>query len=432
MGAGRRAAMYGASVAIVEAGPLGGTCVNVGCVPKKVMWNTASMNEALHDASDYGFDVKVGKFDWPALKKKRDAYIERLNGIYDRNLAKDKVTLIRGFAKFTGPKTIEVNGVKYSGDHVLVAVGGEPVPSAIPGGEHLIDSNGFFDLEEQPKRVALIGAGYIAVELAGVFHALGTETSLIVRGKHALRRFDSIIAEGLFEEMQSAGLNVVANTVVKEVKKEENGLFAITEAGDVLGPFDQILNSIGRRPRTDMGLENTGAKTDAKGYIQVDEFQNTTVEGLYALGDVCGKAELTPVAIAAGRKLAARLFRGEADSKLDYTNIPTVIFSHPPIGTIGLAEHEAREKFGDENVKVYKSTFTNMYHAMTERKTKTRMKLVCSGPEEKVVGLHMIGIGCDEMLQGFGVAIKMGATKKDFDSCVAIHPTASEEIVTMR
>ncbi|XP_012363796.2 glutathione reductase, mitochondrial isoform X2 [Nomascus leucogenys] len=389
----RRAAELGARAAVVESHKLGGTCVNVGCVPKKVMWNTAVHSEFMHDHADYGFTSCEGKFDWRVIKEKRDAYVSRLNTIYQNNLTKSHIEIIRGHAAFTSdPKpTIEVSGKKYTAPHILIATGGVPSTpheSEIPGASLGITSDGFFQLEELPSRSVIVGAGYIAVEIAGILSALGSKTSLLIRHDKVLRSFDSMISTNCTEELENAGVEVLK--------------------------FSQ------------------GIQTDDKGHIIVDEFQNTNVKGIYAVGDVCGKALLTPVAIAAGRKLAHRLFEYKEDSKLDYNNIPTVVFSHPPIGTVGLTEDEAIHKYGKENVKTYSTSFTPMYHAVTKRKTKCVMKMVCANKEEKVVGIHMQGLGCDEMLQGFAVAVKMGATKADFDNTVAIHPTSSEELVTLR
>ena len=429
----RRAAKHGAKVGLIESGRLGGTCVNVGCVPKKVMWNTASIAEAIHDAGDYGFDVTRGGFDWKKVKDARDAYVKRLNGIYARNLNVDEVTYIEGYAKFVGPKTVEVNGERHSGDHVLIAVGGRPRWPQIPGAELGMSSDGFFELEHMPEKVAVVGAGYIAVELAGIFNTLGAEVTLFIRHEHFLRSFDSTLRETLMEAMMSDGLNVETGQEVVRVDRLDSGQVSITESrGSKFEPFDALIWAIGRVPNTDqLGLEAAQVTMDAAGNVPVDAFQNTNVDGVYAVGDVIGKHQLTPVAIAAGRKLADRVFGGQADAKLDYENIATVVFSHPPIGTVGLTEDEAHEMYGD-GVKCYSARFTNMYHSMTSRKVPTAMKLVCVGAQEKVVGVHVIGIGADEMMQGFAVAVRMGATKADFDRTVAIHPTAAEELVTMR
>nr|XP_055151854.1 glutathione reductase, mitochondrial isoform X1 [Symphalangus syndactylus] len=442
----RRAAELGARAAVVESHKLGGTCVNVGCVPKKVMWNTAVHSEFMHDHADYGFTSCEGKFDWRVIKEKRDAYVSRLNTIYQNNLTKSHIEIIRGHAAFTSdPKpTIEVSGKKYTAPHILIATGGVPSTpheSEIPGANLGITSDGFFQLEELPSRSVIVGAGYIAVEIAGILSALGSKTSLMIRHDKVLRSFDSMISTNCTEELENAGVEVLKFSQVTEVKKTLSGLEVSMVTAvpgrlpvmTVIPDVDCLLWAIGRDPNSKgLSLDKLGIQTDDKGHIIVDEFQNTNVKGIYAVGDVCGKALLTPVAIAAGRKLAHRLFEYKEDSKLDYNNIPTVVFSHPPIGTVGLTEDEAIHKYGKENVKTYSTSFTPMYHAVTKRKTKCVMKMVCANKEEKVVGIHMQGLGCDEMLQGFAVAVKMGATKADFDNTVAIHPTSSEELVTLR
>ncbi|KAL9965901.1 hypothetical protein ACROYT_G029759 [Oculina patagonica] len=431
----RRASSLGAKAAVIEHGRLGGTCVNVGCVPKKVMFNTALHAEYIHDHADYGFDVTLNSFSWATVKNSRDAYVKRLNGIYENNLKKDDVTYIPGHAVFTPEGNVKVGDNVYSGKHILIACGGRPTVPAFPGCQYGITSDGFFELEDLPKKTAVIGAGYIAVELAGILNALGSKVSSLIRYDRVLRNFDSMISEGVTNEMVKAGIDLQTRTSIEEIIKDpETGLMTVHAKDKVaLSGFDCIILAIGRGPNTDtLGLDGLGINVDRKGHILVDEFQNTSRTGVYALGDVCGKALLTPVAIAAGRRLAHRLFDGQTDLKLDYTNIPTVVFSHPPIGTVGLTQEEAEAKYGKDKIKAYKTSFTNMYHAFTHRKTSTMMKLVCLLPEEKIIGLHILGIGCDEMLQGFSVAVKMGATKKDFDDTVAIHPTSSEELVTMR
>lgn len=430
-----RAAMYGAKVALIEAKALGGTCVNVGCVPKKVMWHGAQIAEAMHlYAKDYGFDVDVKNFNWSTLVESREAYIGRIHQAYDNVLGKNKIEVINGFAKFLDAKTIEVNGQHYTADHILIAVGGEPTIPDIPGAEHGIDSNGFFELTEQPKRTAVIGAGYIAVEIAGVLSALGTDTHLFVRKESPLRSFDPLIVDTLVEVMNSEGPTLHTHSVPKEVVKEADGTVTLHfENGDSHNT-DLLIWAIGRNPVTHkINLEATGVATTGKGYIKVDEYQQTNVPGIYCVGDIMdGGIELTPVAVKAGRQLSERLFNNKPDAKMDYKLVPTVVFSHPPIGTIGLTEPEAIAQYGEANVKVYQSGFTAMYTAVTSHRQPCKMKLVCAGQEETVVGLHGIGYTVDEMIQGFGVAMKMGATKADFDSVVAIHPTGSEEFVTMR
>ncbi|TDL27662.1 glutathione reductase, partial [Rickenella mellea] len=446
-GASRRAALYGKKVAIIEeTDHLGGTCVNVGCVPKKIMWHAADLADKSRHAVDFQFkDAKGWKqdFDWAAFKKQRDAYIRKLNGIYENNLVKEHIEEHRGHASFLSPTTVQVtrpDGTKYemSSKNICVAVGGLPTKPSdkdIPGASLGIDSDGFFALEQQPKRVAVVGAGYIAVELAGIFHTLGSETHLIIRKDKVLRTFDPIIQDTLTAWMEHTGVNIHKSSQVTKVEGAPGQTLTVhTDKGEKL-EVDVLLWAIGRHTKTDnLGLEQAGLKTNEKGDFVVDEYQNTNVKGIYAIGDCAGKALLTPVAIAAGRRLSNRLFGGEKfkNDKLDYENIPTVVFAHPPIGTVGLTEPQARKKYGDA-VKIYKSSFRALYFSMIEEEHKepTAQKLVVVGEEEKVVGVHIIGMGSDEMMQGFGVAVKMGARKQDLDDTVAIHPTSAEELVTM-
>ncbi|HBV77963.1 MULTISPECIES: glutathione-disulfide reductase [Vibrio] len=430
-----RAAMYGAKVALIEAQDLGGTCVNVGCVPKKVMWHGAQVAEAINLYSkDYGFDVEIKSFNWAKMVENRQAYIGRIHQSYDRVLSNNKINVIRGFAKFVDEKTVEVNGEQYTADHILIAVGGRPTIPNIPGAEHGIDSNGFFEINEQPKRVAVVGAGYIAVEIAGVLSALGTETHLFVRKESPLRSFDPMIVDTLVEVMNTEGPTLHTNSVPKEVVKEADGSITLHLENGESQNVDTLIWAIGRHPATDaINLDVTDVATNDRGYIKVDEYQETNVKGIYCVGDIMeGGIELTPVAVKAGRQLSERLFNGKTDAKMDYNLVPTVVFSHPPIGTIGLTEQQAIEKYGQDNVKIYQSGFTAMYTAVTQHRQPCKMKLVCADEDEKVVGLHGIGFTVDEMIQGFAVAMKMGATKADFDAVVAIHPTGSEEFVTMR
>ncbi|MBO2605587.1 glutathione-disulfide reductase [Shewanella algae] len=430
-----RAAMRGAKVLLIEAKHLGGTCVNVGCVPKKVMWYGAQVAEAMHlYAKDYGFDVSVNQFDWNTLVASREAYIERIHGSYERGLANNKVTVVNGYGRFVDNHTIEVDGEHYSAEHILIATGGAPSIPDIPGAEHGIDSDGFFALREQPKRVAVVGAGYIAVEIAGVLHALGSETHLFVRKHAPLRNFDPMLYETLMESMASEGPSLHTQSIPKEVRKNADGSLTLVLENAEEYTVDSLIWAIGRAPATgNIGLENTDVQLDPKGYVITDAQQNTSAKGVYCVGDImAGGVELTPVAVKAGRLLSERLFGAMPDAKMDYDCIPTVVFSHPPIGTMGLTEPEAKERFGEDQVKVYTSSFTSMYTAVTAHRQACKMKLVCAGADEKVVGIHGIGFGMDEILQGFGVAIKMGATKADFDAVVAIHPTGAEEFVTMR
>lgn len=430
----RRAASYGTKVALIEGGAIGGTCVNVGCVPKKVMWNAAHMAEAVGDAPDYGFDIKNKGFNWSQLKQKRDAYIKRLNGIYDRNLEGSNVTRIHGWGKFKDSKTVVADGKEYTADHILIAVGGTPMVPNIPGAELGITSDGFFELKQQPKNVLVIGGGYIAVELAGVLRTLGSDVTILLRGETFLKNFDVSLRETLMEEMQNSGVNMLTCVHMDRLEKNAAGHVDIhAKSGEHWGDFDCVIWATGREPKTHgLSAHEAGITMDKRGFIPTDEYQQTNVEGIYAVGDVTGRAALTPVAIAAGRRLADRLFDGRTDSKLDYNNIASVVFSHPPIGTVGLSEEEAGAEYGETMVKVYVSRFTNMYHAVMERKSPTVMKLVTIGDDEKIVGVHIIGEAADEMIQGFAVAVKMGAHKRDFDNTVAIHPTAAEELVTMR
>lgn len=429
-----RAAIRGAKVALVEAKALGGTCVNVGCVPKKVMWFGAQVAEAIHKyAPDYGFDITVNDFNWNTLVNSREAYIERIHQSYERVLGNNKITVLNGFARFLDAHTVEVNGETYTADHILIATGGHPWRPAIEGAEYGIDSDGFFALREQPKRALVVGAGYIAVEIAGVLNALGSETHLAVRYDKPLRRFDPLVADTLVEMLAEDSITLHPHSIPTALEKHDDGSLTFhTEAGHSIGPVDCVIWAAGRKPATDnLGLQAAGVALDPRGYIQVDDYQNTSVAGIYAVGDNIGKVELTPVAVKAGRLLSERLFGNMPEAKMNYDLIPTVVFSHPTIGTIGLTEAQAREQYGDDQVTVYTSSFAAMYTAVTQHRQATKMKLVCAGAEQKVVGLHGIGLGMDEILQGFGVAMKMGATKADFDACVAIHPTSAEELVTM-
>ena len=428
----RRAAEHGAQAAVIEAGRLGGTCVNVGCVPKKVMWYAAAQAHHLEHAEDYGFDVEVRGHDWAAIKERRDAYIERLNGIYERNLDTSGVTYISGNARFVDAHTVAVGDDRYEADRIVIATGGRPAMPDIPGAEHGITSDDFFELEERPQRVLIAGSGYIAVELAGVFNGLGSDVELVVRKDSIIRSFDAMLGESLMECMEKQGIDVETRVVPASVDKTADGLVVHAEDGRSFGPVDCVLWAIGREPNSGgLDLDKAGVETNARGFIPTNKFQQTNVEHIFALGDVTGRAALTPVAIAAGRRLADRLDGGMKDRRLEYDLIPTVIFSHPTIGTVGLSEAEAREEYGDA-VKIYQSGFVSMYYALGSKKQRSIMKLITVGDDERIVGCHIFGDGADEMLQGFAVAIRMGATKSDFDDTVAIHPSNSEELVTMR
>ncbi len=427
----RRASLHGARTAVIESARLGGTCVNVGCVPKKVMWQASEAAGMLHRAADYGFRPVEPVLDWPLLKSRRDAYIERLNGIYQRNLDKDGVTLFRGHGRFLDAHTLEVDGQRLTADHVVIATGGKPRWPAIPGAELGIDSDGFFSLEQRPDRVAVVGAGYIAVELAGVLAGLGAQTSLVVRHHSPLRGFDGMLQQGLIEALPQHGVELVTGFTPSALSGRPGDLRLAGEDGQALEGLDAVIWAIGRDANTDgLGLDAAGVATDAFGNVPADQWQQTSVDGVYALGDITGKVPLTPVAIAAGRRLSDRLFGGMPERRLDYDCIPTVVFSHPPIGTVGLTEEEARAAHGNA-VRVFTSSFVAMHYALSEEKVRTHMKLVTVGANERIVGAHILGGGADEMLQGFAVAVRMGATKRDFDDTVAIHPTSAEEMVTM-
>ena len=433
LAAAKRAAAHGARAAIVERGRLGGTCVNRGCVPKKVMFNAASIAEMLRDARGYGFDVSASAIDWNHLKHVRDAYVARLNDIYRRGLVAAGVTEISGEARFVNRNTVAVGTRKLTAQHILIATGATRDRPDIPGAELGITSDGFFDLETQPNAVLIVGGGYVAVELAGIFRALGSQVTVLLRGERLLARFDSSLRDVLLEEMEENGIAVMRPARIAKVEHEEDCLAVHVDGKQRLSGFDVLLWATGQRPNTgQLALDQCGVATDESGFVTTDDFQNTNVPGIYAVGDVTPRLALTPVAIAAGRRLADRLFGGEPQARLDYNNVATVVFSHPPIATVGLTEDAARQLYGINEVKVYESRFTSMYYAVTEQKPPTLMKLVTVGPHEKVVGCHLIGRGVDEIIQGFAVAVKMGATKADLDNTVAIHPTSAEELVTMR
>jgi glutathione reductase (NADPH) len=432
----QRAAEYGARVALFEPARLGGTCVNVGCVPKKVMWNAAELKAALSHAAHYGFDVTVRGHDWQKLKRGRDAYVARLNGIYERNLDKKGIVTVREPATLAGPKeVVAASGERFTAPHIVIATGGTPLLPALPGAELAIDSNGFFELEAPPQRVAIVGSGYVAVELGGVLQALGSKVHLLVRYDRVLRSFDALLGEKLMVAMRASGIEIATGVAVRALARPAHSqtIAVDTVDGRRFEGFDAVLFAIGRQPLTaGLNLEQAGVVLSSAGHIVVDRYQNTSAPGIYAVGDVTGQAELTPVAIAAGRRLADRVFGGMTDRHLRYDVIPTVLFSHPPIGTVGMSEQQAREHYPNEPIKIYKTEFVSMFYALTEVKPQTAMKLVCVGADERIVGCHVIGLGADEMVQGFAVAVSMGARKPDFDDTIAIHPTSAEELVTMR
>lgn len=430
-----RAGMHGAKVGLIEANQLGGTCVNLGCVPKKVMWHVAKLMEEIDlYAKDYGIELsEKPKLNFAEMVKNRQKYISFLHKAYKSGLDSNGVELINGYASFLDERTVEVNKEVYTADHILIATGGKPKRLDIPGGDLGVVSDDVFGLKELPKRVAVVGGGYIGVEMSGIFHGFGSDTHLFIRKPSPLYDFDSIIKDGYLALAEAEGRNVHTEKTVTKVEEKEDGSFVMYFEDGSIHETDLVIWATGRVPNTEnLNLKAAGVECYPGGYIEVDQYQNTTGDAIYSVGDVTGRIELTPVAIAAGRRLSERLFNGKSDLYLEYENIPTVIFTHPPIGTVGMTEEFAVDEFGKEKVKVYQTAFTSMHSSITHHRQKSYMKLVCVGDEEKVVGLHGIGQGMDEMLQGFAVAIKMGATKADFDDTVAIHPTAAEEFVTMR
>lgn len=433
-GVANRAASYGAKVAVVEGGVLAGTCVNVGCVPKKLTWYASRVHEVVKDlAPGYGITSDNIQIDFAKFLENRDGYVGRSRGSYQNSFDKNGVTVINGYAKFINNDEIEVNGEVYRAKNFVIATGGRPtILSDVKGIELTDTSDDFFEWQSLPKSVAVIGAGYIAVELAGALNGLGVETHLAVRYDRPLRTFDKMLTDYLLDEFDKTGLHLHTHTSFDEYRK--NGeMIECYQDGELKLTVEKVIVAVGRTVNTEnLGLENTDVELGKRGVVKVNALHQTTVPHIYAVGDVIGKVDLTPVAIRAGRQVAEYLYNQAETSAIDYDNIPTVVFSHPAIGTIGLTEDKAIEQYGQDNIKVYTSKFFSMYISGSGHRQPIHMKLVCAGPEEKVVGLHGIGEGLDEMIQGFGVAIKMGATKQDFDSVVAIHPTGSEEFVTMR
>lgn len=430
-----KAAEFGKKCAVVEAKKLGGTCVNIGCVPKKVMWFGAHIAEALRDAPDFGFEVEQKGFSWQTLVEKRENYINNITTWYDGYMREIGVDVLEGWGSLVDSNTVLVNGETYTAETIVVAPGGKPlIPNETENATLGITSDGFFELTEQPKKAAVIGSGYIAVELAGVLEALGTDTTLLSRKDLVLRGFDDMIRETLTDAMIEAGCHKEYHFRVKKLSKQADGTITVeSEDGQSLEGFDQVIWAVGRETITEpLALEKVGLSVNGKGFIDVNAYHQTAVENIYAIGDVTGQAQLTPVAIRAGRYLAERLYNDKPALKMDLSKVPTVIFSHPPVGTIGLAEHDAKQTYGAENVQVYTSVFTPMRYAFTKHQIKTALKLVCVGEEQRVVGIHIVGDGADEMLQGFAVAVQMNATKADLDATIAIHPSSSEELVTMR
>ena len=429
--AARFAAGFGARVAVAESRYLGGTCVNVGCVPKKLLVYGAHFAEDFEQAQGFGWTLGSAKFDWATLIANKNREIERLNGIYRNLLVNSGVTLLEGHARIVDAHSVELGGKRYSAEHILIATGGWPQIPDVPGHEHAIGSNEAFFLEQLPKRVLVVGGGYIAVEFASIFNGLGADTSLLYRGDLFLRGFDKAVRLHLQDELNKHGVNLQFNSDIARIDKQADGsLRATLKDGRVL-EADCIFYATGRRPMLDnLGLENTQVELDERGFIKVDEQYQTRTPSILAIGDVIGRVQLTPVALAEGMAVARRLFKPEEYRKVDYQLIPTAVFSLPNIGTVGLSEEQAKEE--GYSVKVFESRFRPMKLTMTESQERTLMKLVVDTATDRVLGCHMVGPDAGEIVQGLAVALKAGATKQLFDETIGVHPTAAEEFVTMR
>ena len=426
-----RAARHGAKVALLEPGALGGTCVNLGCVPKKAMWLAAELADARRLAHEVGFAEPSGEFDWGAFVARRELYIANIHASYRDRIASHGIDLVAAAGRFVDSRRIRAGERELEAPHILIATGSRPRRPDLPGSDLGIDSDGFFALDRRPESVAVVGGSYIAVELAGVLHALGARVRLFVRSKQLLKTFDQELAGALCDAMSARGMEIVFGCAPLAATHED-GKYALHFGDDnAAGGFDGLIWATGRAPNSEsLGLDAVDIACDARGNIVTDEWQDTSIEGVHALGDVTGRIALTPVAIAAGRHLADRLYGGRTEAKLDYTNIPTVVFSHPPFATVGLTEAQACAQYGDA-VSIHRARFRPMLTALAGREERSLMKLVCVGDEQRVAGIHMLGPGVDEMLQGFAVAVRMGARKSDFDATVAIHPTSAEELVLM-
>jgi glutathione reductase (NADPH) len=429
--AARFAAGYGARVAVAESRYLGGTCVNVGCVPKKLLVYGAHFADDFEQAQGFGWSLGESSFDWSTLIANKNREIDRLNGIYRNLLVGSGVTLLEGHARIVDEHSVELGGKRYSAKHILIATGGWPQIPEIPGHEHAIGSNEVFFLEQLPKRVLVVGGGYIAVEFASIFNGLGAQTSLLYRGELFLRGFDGAVRRHLQEELSKRGIDLQFNSDIARIDKQADGsLLATLKDGRTL-EADCIFYATGRRPMLDnLGLENTQVQLDERGFIKVDEQYQTSTPSILAIGDVIGRVQLTPVALAEGMAVARRLFKPEQYRKVDYQMIPTAVFSLPNIGTVGLSEEQAKEE--GYNVQVFESRFRPMKLTMTESQERTLMKLVVDAATDRVLGCHMVGPDAGEIVQGLAVALKAGATKQLFDETIGVHPTAAEEFVTMR
>ncbi|QQD19988.1 glutathione-disulfide reductase [Spongiibacter nanhainus] len=427
--AARMSAGFGARVAVAESRYLGGTCVNVGCVPKKLFSYAAHYGEEFNDARGFGWDAELKPLDWPRLRDNKTREIERLNGIYGRLLDNAGVTLINGHAKIVAANTVEVDGQQYRAERILIAVGGWPFIPDIPGKEHAISSNEIFYLESLPKRAVIVGGGYIATEFSGILHGLGVQVEQVYRRDLFLRGFDGELRRQLAEEMTQRGIVLRFNDNVSKIEKQGDSYTLAMDSGDTV-ETDLVMYATGRRPLLEgLGLEHTQVELNEQGFIAVDDTLQTTDPSIYALGDVIGGMELTPVALAEGMNLARRLYNNQAEA-LDYSFIPTAIFSQPNLATVGYSEEDAREKYGD--IAVFTSKFTHLKHTLSGNPTKTLLKLIVDKATDRVVGAHMLGDEAGEIIQGLAVAIKAGAKKADFDQTIGIHPTVAEEFVTMR
>jgi len=429
--AARFAAGFGAKVAVAESRYLGGTCVNVGCVPKKLLVYGAHFAEDFEQASGFGWSLGEAEFDWATLIANKDREINRLNGIYRNLLVNSGVTLIEGHARLTGPNEVDVNGQRHTAKHILIATGGWPQIPDIPGHEHAISSNEAFFLKELPKRVLVVGGGYIAVEFAGIFHGLGAQTSLLYRGDMFLRGFDGAVRKHLHEELTQRGLDVQFNADIARIDQQADGSLKATLKDGRELIADCVFYATGRRPMLDnLGLENTGVKLDKRGFVEVDDLYQSAEPSILAIGDVIGRVQLTPVALAEGMAVARRLFKPEQYRPVDYRMIPTAVFSLPNIGTVGLSEEQAIED--GHRVQIFESRFRPMKLTLTDCQEHTLMKLVVDADTDKVLGCHMVGPEAGEIVQGLAIALKAGATKQHFDETIGVHPTAAEEFVTMR